>query len=255
MGVAELEDQLTFNLILGKIETARVLLFCNLSLCNTVKINRKCVEFLTSNLSVAILTTVQVYKKSWQFWFCWLTHKDVLRRCFSRLSVGHPNMFNKSAKNDSFQTFALSGESLKANRFGKAALDPLKLNKSSGQSLRAAGDSRSDPFRIDSSTSYKRSDRVGDDAGGDDYYRFKLSKKRDIEISVENDEFFLGPSLDFRLLNKNGGKIKSREVDGGDTEEIERTLGKGTYFIKVESGGESVPYRLKYKSESPDDDD
>jgi hypothetical protein len=165
-------------------------------------------------------------------------------------------MFHKPNRNHPLNASSFSGESLKNNSFRKATSNPLKLNKSSeGRALRDAGDSRSDPFRIDNTNSYERSDRVGDDAGGDDYYRFKLSKKRDIEISVENDEFFLGPSLDFRLLNKGGKVIKSREVDGGDTDEIERTLGKGTYFIKVESGGESVPYELKYKSESPDNDD
>lgn len=165
-------------------------------------------------------------------------------------------MFNKSSKHDLFKSSGLSGASLRNQRFSQTELNALKFNKSSnGQTLRATGDSRSDPFRIDNSNSYERSDRVGDDAGGDDFYRFRLSRKRDIEISVENEEFFLGPSLDFRLLNKNGNVIKSREVGGGDTDDIERTLGKGTYFIKVESDGESVPYELKYNSESPDDDD
>lgn len=141
---------------------------------------------------------------------------------------------------------------MKGSRAGKAAFSSLKLNRSSSESaFRATGDSRSNPFRIDSSSSYKRSERVGDDEEND-YYRFKLSRKREVEISVENREFFLGPSLDFRLLNNSGGTIKSREVDGDDTEEIERTLNKGTYFIKVESDGESVPYRLRFKSSSPD---
>ncbi len=160
-------------------------------------------------------------------------------------------MFNKFSKNNTSKFSALSRESL-SNRFDQAALTPLKFSKSSdGRTLRATGDSRSDPFKIDGRSSYKRSDRVGEDEGND-YYRFKLSRKREIEISVENREFFLGPSLDFRLLKNNGGKIKSREVRGNNQEEIERTLSKGTYFIKVESGGESVPYRLRFKSESPD---
>lgn len=155
-------------------------------------------------------------------------------------------MFDQSSKHESFRASAFSGEALTGSR-GKDPLNPLKLNKSS-RALRATGDSRSNPFRINSS-SYKRSERVGDDEGKD-YYRFNLSGRREIEISVENREFFLGPSLDFRLLNNRGSKIKSREVNGGRTEEIERTLGKGTYYIKVESGGESVPYRLKFKSKS-----
>ncbi len=116
------------------------------------------------------------------------------------------------------------------------------------------GDSRSQPFKIDGKTSYSDSDRVGDDEG-DKYYRFKLSKTREVKISVENNESIFGPSLDFRLLDKNGNKIKSLNVDGKDEEDIKRELNKGTYYIKVESNGESVPYELHYKSEEPEEDD
>lgn len=162
-------------------------------------------------------------------------------------------MFSKSSKHHLFKHAALSGEPLQNNQLNHT-FNSLKFNKSSDGLSRATGDSRSDPFKIDNRNSYKRSDRVGDDEG-DDYYRFRLSSQREVELSVENREFFLGPSLDFRLLNNSGRTINSREVDGDDTEEIERTLGRGTYFIKVESDGESVPYRLKFKSELPDNDD
>lgn len=160
-------------------------------------------------------------------------------------------MFYKSVQSGSFKPSALSGESVRNNRFSQA-FDAFKLNRSSdGRVLRATGDSRSDPFRINNRNSFRRSDRVGDDEG-DNFYRFQLSRRRKIEISVENREFFLGPSLDFKLLNNSGGTIRSDEVDGDDTEEIERTLNRGTYFIKVESGGESVPYRLRFRSKPPD---
>lgn len=100
-------------------------------------------------------------------------------------------------------------------------------------------------FKINSS-SFSRNDRVGKEEGSDTY-RFELTRTSKVKISVENKEFFFGPSLDFKLLDSNGKKIKSREVDGLDSETIERTLNKGTYSIKVTSGGESVPYKLKYK--------
>lgn len=144
--------------------------------------------------------------------------------------------------------------------FKNSATRSLKLNRSSLDNsqppsvLRAEpGDSRSTAFKITES-SFKESDRVGDDEGND-YYRFDLTGKSEIKIEVENNESFLGPSLDFRLLDKNGNKIQSVNVDGGDDEELNRTLGKGTYYIKVESGGESVPYELKFKRETIDSDD
>ncbi len=112
------------------------------------------------------------------------------------------------------------------------------------------GDSRSNPFRISTKSSYKDSDRVGS-REGDKYYQFNLSKKREIKISVTNNEFLIGPSLDFRLLDSRGDKIKSRKVFGDTTGEIRRDLSKGTYYIKVESNGRSVPYRLKYSNKAP----
>ncbi|MCU0523940.1 MAG: PPC domain-containing protein [Elainella sp. Prado103] len=111
--------------------------------------------------------------------------------------------------------------------------------------LRASpGDSRSRALRIKSS-SFSRKDRVGEDEGND-YYRFDLSRRSEVEIEVENREFFLGPSLTFRLQRSNGSTIKSRKVFGNNDETIERTLDRGTYYIRVSSGGESVPYRLEY---------
>lgn len=102
-------------------------------------------------------------------------------------------------------------------------------------------------FKISSSSSsFSRNDRVGDDEGTDTY-RFELTRTSKVKISVENKEFIFGPSLDFKLLDSKGKKIKSREVDGLDSETIDRTLNKGTYSIRVESDGESVPYKLKYK--------
>jgi len=119
-----------------------------------------------------------------------------------------------------------------------------------GGLLRASpGDSRSSALKINSN-SFDRKDRVGSKED-DDYYRFDLSKTRDIKITVENREGIFGPDLKFRLLKSNGSQITSREVQQTQDESISRELKKGTYYIKVESDGKSVPYRLRYKSSSP----
>lgn len=115
----------------------------------------------------------------------------------------------------------------------------------SRSALRASpGDSRSRALRIKSSE-FSRKDRVGEEEGND-YYRFDLSRRSEVEIEVENREFFLGPSLKFSLQRSNGSTIKSQKVFGGRDETINRTLDRGTYYIRVTSGGESVPYRLEY---------
>ncbi|MBW4466562.1 MAG: PPC domain-containing protein [Pegethrix bostrychoides GSE-TBD4-15B] len=117
-------------------------------------------------------------------------------------------------------------------------------------SLRASpGDSRSSALQI-KKDSFDRKDRVGRDED-DDFYRFDLSKTRDIKITVQNREGIFGPDLKFRLLRSNGSQIKSREVQQTQDESISRELKKGTYYIKVESDGQSVPYRLRYKSSEP----
>jgi hypothetical protein len=116
--------------------------------------------------------------------------------------------------------------------------------------LRASpGDSRSSALNI-KGDSFDRKDRVGRDED-DDFYRFDLSKTREIKITVENREGIFGPDLKFRLLKSNGSQITSREVQQTEDESVTRELKKGTYYIKVESDGESVPYRLRYKSSSP----
>lgn len=107
------------------------------------------------------------------------------------------------------------------------------------------GDSRSSALRIKSSD-FSRKDRVGDDEG-DDYYRFDLSRRTEVRISVENREFFLGPSLKFRLQRSSGSTIESETVRGNDEDTIRKKLDSGTYYIRVSSEGESVPYRLRFR--------
>lgn len=117
--------------------------------------------------------------------------------------------------------------------------------RSSGILRASPGDSRSSALRIKSSD-FSRKDRVGEDEG-DDYYRFQLSRRDEVRISVENREFFLGPSLRFRLQRSNGSTLESERVRGDDEETIRETLNSGTYYIRVSSDGESVPYRLRFR--------
>lgn len=119
-------------------------------------------------------------------------------------------------------------------------------NLSNHSSLRAGpGNTRSTALRIKDRT-FSRKDRVGEDEGND-YYRLDLPRRSKVKIFVENREFIFGPSLTFRLQRSSGSTIDSEKVTGLDEESIRKTLDKGTYYIRVSSGGESVPYRLKYE--------
>lgn len=170
----------------------------------------------------------------------------------SNPSFSNPLSSNSLSSNCLYRRACHSlSENLTSDRLDRhnPASSLMRWSRASVVTTSKTGDSRSNPFKINGNE-YSRSDRVGDDEG-DDYYRFDLKNKREIKISVQNKEFFLGPALDFRLLDKNGNKIKSKHVYGDDTEDIKRDLNKGTYYIKVESGGNSVPYKLKFKSQSP----
>jgi hypothetical protein len=123
---------------------------------------------------------------------------------------------------------------------------PSRFGSRSSLVLRASpGDSRSQALRIKSSD-FSRRDRVGEDEG-DDYYRFDLNRRVEVRISVENREFFIGPSLKFRLQRSNGSTIESETVRGDDEDTIRKRLDSGTYYIRVSSNGESVPYRLRFR--------
>jgi Bacterial pre-peptidase C-terminal domain len=127
----------------------------------------------------------------------------------------------------------------------KTSLQSFRFGSSSAVLRAEPGDSRSSALRINSSD-FSRRDRVGEDEG-DDYYRFDLGRRTEVRISVENREFFLGPSLRFRLQRSNGSTIEAENVRGNDEDTIRRRLDSGTYFIRVSSGGESVPYRLRFR--------
>lgn len=116
-------------------------------------------------------------------------------------------------------------------------------------SVRASGNpgnSRSDALTI-KNYPYNNEARIGSDENGSDFYKIKQDKDKKIKfkIYVENDEGVLGPSLTFSLQNKNGKTLDSDKVSGRDDDEIVRKLGKGTFYIKVSTEGESVPYDIK----------
>lgn len=108
-------------------------------------------------------------------------------------------------------------------------------------------------FNIGTRSSYKRSDRVGDDEGKD-FYKFKLDKSFRIRIGVTNREFLFGPSLEIRLEKQGSSDRLNRTALPGGTAVFDRRLSKGTYTLRVTSGGDSVPYRLTYRRESSEFD-
>ncbi|WNZ25056.1 hypothetical protein HJG54_20840 [Leptolyngbya sp. NK1-12] len=92
--------------------------------------------------------------------------------------------------------------------------------------------------------------RVGRRENDPRYYRFTLKRSGRIDISVQNREFggFLGfptPTLKVRLERSNGKVLNRRTVRGGEFGFISRRLDRNTtYYIRISSSGESVPYRL-----------
>lgn len=117
-----------------------------------------------------------------------------------------------------------------------------------GRALDNPGNSRDKALTI-KNYPYKNEARIGDDENGSDYYKIKQDKDKQIKftIEVENDEGVIGPSLTFALQNKNGKTLASDQVSGTDSDEIVKKLGKGTYYIKVSTGGESVPYDIEVR--------
>lgn len=107
-------------------------------------------------------------------------------------------------------------------------------------------DKRDGSFNINTKSSYKRSERVGDDEGKD-FYKFKLNENSRVRINVTNREFLLGPSLEIRLEKKGSSEKLRRTALAGGTAVFDRRLSKGNYTLRVSSNGESVPYRLTFR--------
>lgn len=124
------------------------------------------------------------------------------------------------------------------------------LSAPAGFGLRRSDES----FKIGTKSSYKRTDRIGDDEGRD-FYQFKLNDRSRVRISVTNQEFLFGPSLEIRLEKKGSSERLRRTALGAGTAVLDRRLSKGTYTLRVSSDGESVPYRLTYRRNSADNFD
>lgn len=109
--------------------------------------------------------------------------------------------------------------------------------------------SKSNAIRIRRS-GFKDSRRVGRREDDPRYYRFKVKQSGRIEISVRNRETggfwsFFTPVLRVRLERSDGRVLSRRIVEGGEFEHITRRLERGkTYYIRISSLGDSVPYRL-----------
>lgn len=74
------------------------------------------------------------------------------------------------------------------------------------------------------------------------------TKKIKFVIQVKNKEdTFFNPSLDFELQNSRGKVIEQDGVAPTDTDKIVRKLGKGTFYVRVTTNGNSVPYEIQVK--------
>lgn len=98
--------------------------------------------------------------------------------------------------------------------------------------------------------------RVGRRENDPRYYRFSLRRSGRVDISVQNREFggifgFSTPTVKVRLERSNGRTLSRRTVEGGEVEFITRRLDRNTtYYIRVSSSGQSVPYRLGLRTRS-----
>jgi hypothetical protein len=97
---------------------------------------------------------------------------------------------------------------------------------------------------------FRDSRRVGKRENDPRYYRFSLRRSGRVEISVQNLEVagllgFSVPTVKVRLERNNGKVLNRRTVEGGEFELISRKLDRDiTYYIRISSSGNSVPYRL-----------
>lgn len=77
-----------------------------------------------------------------------------------------------------------------------------------------------------------------------DFYEFKIKDKTDVTIALSE----MSGNADLDLLNGKGKVIEKSTNPGKNEEEIERTLGQGTYYVRVRSKNKNVNanYRLSF---------
>lgn len=154
----------------------------------------------------------------------------------NRSNAGSAVSLNKrSLSSGTLQEKQFSISSLRSSANGTAELIRPSASKDEAIRIRRSG--------------FQNSGRVGRREDDPVYYRFTLSRRGQIDISIQNQEAggffqFLTPSLQIRLERANGKNVRTQTIEGGEFEHLTRTLRRGTYYISVTSGGESVPFRL-----------
>jgi len=156
----------------------------------------------------------------------------------------------------------LSSSSISSPKHSSSGFDDVPFSTSSlrGSSIDATGSirssaSKSNAIRIRKS-GFRDSRRVGRRENDPRYYRFSLRRSGRVDISIQNREAggfwaFFSPLLRVRLERSNGRVVSRRIVEGGEFERITRRLERGvTYYIRISSLGESVPYRLGLRTRS-----
>ncbi|HEY9631221.1 MAG TPA: hypothetical protein V6C84_28350 [Coleofasciculaceae cyanobacterium] len=144
----------------------------------------------------------------------------------------------------SFQTSARPSEALSSSAFSlkSAGVAPLATPRAT----------RSQAIRITRS-GFQDSGRVGTREDDPIFYRFTLNTRTRVRVSAKNKEAgglfsALVPELRLILERSNGSRIRKQSAEGGEVESITATLARGTYFVRVTSGGQSVPYDFGFKS-------
>lgn len=96
----------------------------------------------------------------------------------------------------------------------------------------------------------------GDVGGTDlDHFKFKVSTKRDFRIAIENEgsRNIITSLLDSRgrllfIRNKPLSVVVRPDKESGF---IVRNLNRGTYFVRLSSGGRGEDYNLSLQTQSP----
>ena len=95
-------------------------------------------------------------------------------------------------------------------------------------------------FRTRTGTVHPTSDDI-------DLYRFTLTNTRTIRIELRN----LSADADLYLHDASGNRIAGSTLSGTAVDSIVRSLGAGTYYIRVDAhAGGTIGYQLRYGNES-----
>ncbi|NEQ28554.1 MAG: hypothetical protein F6K28_58215, partial [Microcoleus sp. SIO2G3] len=113
-------------------------------------------------------------------------------------------------------------------------------------------DNARDLGKLSKSSKIDRNGSVTDD--DPDFFKFKIKGGGSLKMNFKNEG---EESINFSIVNKQGRVISADgrrlfvNVDDGDKGKFDVRLGKGTFFIKVDSGSrddENYSFKLKFKS-------